>query len=168
MKLYALERIIKIEATDEFKKELVKVAARKLRAQKAVATKLAKMQAFIEGLVVTHPPLTAEQLTELAIKAYNNHGPSRNAERAERWQSASPHSRPEFLERITVNYLRHQCSPYDDNLRKIAGKTGVDEGRVQLKKKILQAIATSYPWLQEECCRQELSTEVNASFFAGC
>jgi hypothetical protein len=67
-----------------------------------------------------------------------------------------------------VNYLRHFASVYDEITRKLSrpdqlGLSGVEchmlhiERRrlvARTKERILKEIATSYPWLGEECRRQ--------------
>lgn len=128
MRLYAPERVIAIEGTDEFKRELAKVPERRKHAQKSVATKRAKMQKFLDDLVVPLPTLSQEQLKKAAIKHYNARGFGLSASRTETWRPASEDSDPDFLDRICVNYLRHVCSRYESDLTRIAGKTGVDEG----------------------------------------
>lgn len=62
-----------------------------------------------------------------------------------------------FLQRICVNYLRHERSEYDYDLDRIFGKAGAEEAREALRDKIYEAIAEKYDWLSEECKRQVLS-----------
>jgi len=42
----------------------------------------------------------------------------------------------------------------EEELDKIYGKVGVDEGYLVIRKKVLDKIAEVYPWLREECDSQ--------------
>ncbi len=68
------------------------------------------------------------------------------------------HTNPVFLARISVNYLRHMLTSYEDELTRIYGKTGVREAYLELNEKIYEAIGDTYEevwWeLVEECDRQ--------------
>jgi len=65
----------------------------------------------------------------------------------------------EFLHRITVNFLRHQGTSYEEKLDEIFGKTGVNAAYIAIKKKVLEAIAKEYLFLAEECKRQMESVQ---------
>ena len=101
------------------------------------------------------PLLAQDDLIRRACAHYN----------ARRWQSerepygppARADSDPLFLERIAVNYLRHELSPYEAQLGAIYGRVGVREGYIALKAKVLAAIAVSYPEFAAECERQAAS-----------
>lgn len=54
----------------------------------------------------------------------------------------------EFLNRITVNYLRHECTDYDYELSEIAGKVGVQDAHDILKERVNEAIYEAYPTLK--------------------
>jgi hypothetical protein len=57
-----------------------------------------------------------------------------------------------FVPRACVNYLRHQESAYHLMLKMNSNNKGGDYQRTF--KKINQAIASAYPWLEAECQRQ--------------
>jgi len=61
---------------------------------------------------------------------------------------------PEFLDRITVNYLRHECTDYDPLLEGLAGKIGKFEAYELAKCHVLGAIARKFPKLSKECLKQ--------------
>jgi hypothetical protein len=64
---------------------------------------------------------------------------------------------PQFVERVCVNYLRHR-PPYERHLREIPEKVGrsqIYNTYKAYKTNVLRAIAKIYPWLAEECKRQE-------------
>lgn len=70
------------------------------------------------------------------------------------WQRATPGLDTAFLDRITVNYLRHELSHYEVELTRIFGKVGKEEAYVHLNSKVYAAIAALYPKLASECERQ--------------
>jgi hypothetical protein len=70
------------------------------------------------------------------------------------WREAMLNSESKFLQRITVNYLRHRLSRYERDLEEIFGKVGVREAYQQINQKVYTAIAVSYPELKAECERQ--------------
>jgi hypothetical protein len=128
---------------------------RKQQAGKAVQTKMQKMVQYVAALQITVPVIDHDVLTQRACEHYN----WRQAERAERhgdwdWHSATPQSDGFFLERITVNYLRHVHSRYESELATIFGRVGVREGYLALAEKVYTAIAAAYPHLAGECARQ--------------
>src|SRR4249920_1196998 len=61
----------------------------------------------------------------------------------------------EFLERITVNFIRHNLTAYDRALEEVAGRVGIASA-VQSKDLLShrRAIGESYPALADECSRQ--------------
>ena len=63
------------------------------------------------------------------------------------WQRATPDSGTPFLDRITVNYLRHSLSHYDAELTRISGKVGKEEAYVHLNSKVYGASAKAFPVL---------------------
>ena len=134
--------------------------AHRLRAStKAVATKRARLLAQVEALPIQVPALALADLQTQAIHHYN----MRETLMAERhgWREwdgekelAKPSSDPRFLARITVNYLRHRCTKYEEHLQGIFGRVGVREVYTVLFRRIVDAIAAAYPHLAEECRRQ--------------
>jgi hypothetical protein len=59
-----------------------------------------------------------------------------------------------FLERITVNYLRHVLSSYEGEIERVYGKVGMRQANKEISRKIYAAISEAYPWLKDECGRQ--------------
>jgi len=57
----------------------------------------------------------------------------------------------EFLERITVNFIRHK---YDRALEEVAGRVGIASAVQAIRARIYSAIGESYPALADECSRQ--------------
>jgi hypothetical protein len=91
---------------------------------------------------------TKEALTEAACRHYNELWAERDDGRG-RYDDkhASPSDDVEFLNRITMNFLRHDCSGYERYLDSVAGKTGAPEARALLREKINKKILEQYPFL---------------------
>jgi hypothetical protein len=150
--LYLLSRIEEIERTPEFQEWLKEAQPRKARASaaapKATATKRQKMLDWIDALTVDIKPRPLDQIREQAVQ---NH-----AIRAwERGRETSYQDAPqEFLDRITVNFLRHCTTAYERLLDETWGKVGAENAYGLIRARVLAAIADAYPELQSECERQ--------------
>lgn len=149
VKLYLLTRIDAIEATDEFKAMLRSAQTRKAIAGKAVQTKRNKIIAHVHRLRITVPEFTHEELIAKACASYNNHKGWIAYQRGyDDFEPATPDSDSEFLNRICLNYLRHQCTRYEQELERIYGKVANQEAYQLLKEKVNAAILAHYPVLQ--------------------
>ena len=115
-----------------------------------MSTKQEKLQAYLEGVEIKVPRLDEQPLIKRASGHYN----ARQIDRVGLDLFADESSDRVFLERITVNYLRHELTCYEHQLTKIAGKVGADDARMEMKEKVLDAISEKYPWLAKECWRQ--------------
>jgi hypothetical protein len=94
--------------------------------------------------------MNKDRLIDSACKSYNDWNETWNSDEA-----ATKNSDSLFLQRICVNYLRHEKTTYEDHLYEIHGRVGVLEAYFSIKDKVLDAIAKAYPWLVEECNRQK-------------
>lgn len=95
------------------------------------------------------PEMSSSQLFRRAIAHYNRRNPDR--------RPASLDSDPEFICRLSVNYLRHQHSSYDSTrnfLRGIATKEDQAFVGAIIKGRVLRQIAVSYPMLRGEARNQ--------------
>ena len=144
--LYALARVELAETSPEFAQAQAAIAKRKLAAAKAVATKTARLVQAIQAMPITVERLKLSRLQQLAIDSYNarSHGHS----------FASRNDDPAFLERITVNFVRHELTQYDQALWEAAGKTGIAQAVTEIRRRVYGAIAQAYPSLCDECARQ--------------
>ena len=153
--LYELARVQLAEASQQFTDAQSGLAKRKAASQKAIATKITRLFAAIEAMPITVTTLTATQVVANAIRDYNSEQRDRAMRRGDYdWAGASLDSDPLFLERITVNYIRHKLSQYDRVLETTAGKTGVHTARVAINKRVYAVIAATYPQFADECARQ--------------
>lgn len=151
MRLYRTDRVAEAEACEAFQEATAALANRRRAAMKGVSTKREKLKANLESVEIKVPRLDERRLIKRACDHYN----ARQIDRGNMDLCASESSDRLFLERITVNYLRHELTPYEDELTNIAGQVGADDARMDIKEKVLDAIAEEYPWLAKECWRQE-------------
>jgi len=155
MKLYDAVRVQTLETTPVVTDALTQARQRSLRAKDRAAH---QRQAIIEAVrswTIVIPALQPDRLQSRAIRHYN----ALWTTRGHYDKCATIHDDPEFLERITVNYLRHACTDYDDRLVELYGAIGATEARPLLKRRILTAIAATYPALAAECQRQAADLE---------
>lgn len=147
MRLYRMERVQSVENSEMWATLQQHTDSRKQSAEKAVQTKVSRLLQQLESLVIVVPQLPAAELLQAACVHYN---------RRQGYQSATPNSDPAFLERITVNYLRHVLTTYEDELAKTFGKVGVRKAELEIRQKVYGAIAIAYPDLSSECDLQLL------------
>jgi hypothetical protein len=125
---------------------------RQASAKKAAKTKIKQVTDYINSLHISVSRYDRDDLERLALRHYNDLMASRGKDRY------SDGSNEEFIKRISVNFLRHECTSYEIELYNIFGKTGKEDGYCLLKSIVLDKISASHPWLEDECLRQELKT----------
>lgn len=150
MRLYSIVRLQAIEATPEFKVMMESANGRKKKANKAVDTKRNRIMAHVNALKIDVPEMAEEELKKRAVKSYNDFK-ERKAMDHDDWEfePATVDADDAFLNRISLNYLRHHCTRYENELRNIFGKVGVDQAYEILKEKINNAILEKYPFLNQ-------------------
>lgn len=104
------------------------------------------------------PRLQREVLIRRACSHYNQLKTDRTSS-CRPWTVATPNCEPEFLERICVNYLRHQLSPYESHLEQLRDSNNFDAAYLEIFEKVCDAIAAAYPWLKDEC-EEQLTNKV--------
>jgi len=145
MKLYLCKRVKRIEKTKTFLKRQEAADRRKQSAAKAVETKQAKMAKFVDEFLPSIPDYGREELIVRANRNFYCLGMSVHVYLSD--------------ERKCVNYLRHCETDYEQKLSEISGNTGVHMAYLEIKEKILEAIALKYDWLAEECDLQLQRTQ---------
>jgi hypothetical protein len=148
MKLYALERVERIEATPEYQKAREASRGRQLAARERALAKKKEAVAVAEALPLQIIPEPWPLVRQNAIEHYNR--------RLRRGQSpASLNTVRHRLDRLTVNYLRHQQTSYETELKAFKGVVGVGEAYLVVRNRILDLIAATYRDLADECERQK-------------
>ena len=145
--LYRIDRVAGAELTSAFSAAQDSIAKRKAAATKAVQTKTNKLVAEIDEMPVSVKLIGLQYLRQLAIDDYNERNPYG-------YEPASAQSDAAFLNRICVNYIRHQLTAYDHTLWEISGRTGKSIAVTSIRRKIYEAIAKAYPVFHDECSRQ--------------
>ena len=148
MKLYALERVEAIEATPEYRKAREASRTRQIAARTRALAKKKEAVAAAEALELSIVPEPWQEMQDKAIAHFNS--------RLRRSQSpASRNTSKARLDRLTVNYLRHKQTSYEEELKEFKGVVGVGEAYLVVRNRILDLIADTYPLLRTECERQK-------------
>lgn len=111
---------------------------------------------YVNRLEINVPTMSYEVLIQKACNHYND-WEERSIKKYRYINDnfpATPDSDLAFLERITVNYLRHQLTSYEKNLSDTFGEKGRYNAVMKIRKKVYKAIATTYPQLAKECQQQ--------------
>lgn len=103
---------------------------------------------FANSVEIVIPEMTKKELIRAACLHYNTY--NKNIGR-----TASPKDPDEFIFRITVNFLRHELTTYEEELRRMQGFSEEKAAHDILKSRILDAIAKAYPWIRKECAMQK-------------
>jgi hypothetical protein len=149
MGLWAPERVAAAEAEPTFAQRQASSRRRSAVSAGAAARKRQDLLAQAARVPVRVPLIDRERLTRRTCASYNAlHG----------WRigriPATPDSDPRFLERITVNYLRHELSGYEGRLAGLFRKVGRAEAEAVIRERVYGAISEAYPELAAECARQ--------------
>lgn len=150
MKLYLLSNVNTIEQSDEFKAMMANAPVKKSSAKKAVHTKQNKIMKYVNAITVEVPIMSKGELIRNACNSYNNRKAnySYNGDDFDYHEPANKDSDWTFLNRICINYLRHRCTKYEEELEKIFGKVGVNQAYTSLKAKVNNAILKAYNFLE--------------------
>lgn len=149
MRLYCRQRVVALEATEEFFLARRASEFRQNAAKKAVATKTALTLKLARELPVTVHRMSLEKLLKRAVAHYEAHHDYLRSAQCEPWGKEDA-----FRDRICVNYLRHHATQYHENLDRVAGKVGIARAYLVLWQRIGQEIKAKYPLLAQEFERQ--------------
>jgi hypothetical protein len=147
MRLWSLERVIAAESESAFAELQAAYARRRDAARAAARERARELRAWAQTVRIRVDRMPAGVAIARAIESYNDSNYLSGEE-------AGPWSDDAFLARITVNYLRHESTPYDRDMDKRRGQPGVREARSILRKRVLAAIGAAYPAFALECERQ--------------
>ncbi len=157
MKLYLTEKIKNLENTEKFIGLIEKSKKRKKSSIKGVETKRNKTINYVNSLKIVIPKISLEELKKCAIDHYNSFLLIKEERNIYKDYSTVFYNCKDFdfLNRIQVNYIRHELTDYEEKLRNLFGKVGKSKAYKLLKCKILDEISKQYPMLKEECYRQK-------------
>lgn len=129
MRLFSANRVHDAERHEAFCAYQSRRLRQREAAVRAADTKRRALIEYAESIVVTVAVIERKKLERLVGDTSN-------------------------YERHTVNYLRHECSHYDELLRQFFGQIGVLDAQRIIRRKVYDAIAKAYPYLADECERQ--------------
>ena len=156
MKLYDMKRVLAAESEDRFKERKNKAENRSKTMKDVADLKKQELMEQIELMTFKIKVISQDNLIKNAIRSYNDFHEMISVERNYySFDYATTKSDKPFLERIEVNYIRHNLTKYDTALETMAGRIGVHEAVVKIKFMILDAIAEKYPELSNECQNQK-------------
>ena len=147
MKLYKISRVESIEKNEQFLIDFQKTMLRRKSSEKMVATKKDNLFIQISELPISVEIIPRNELIPLVIDAYNDRNYYKDYLTLRDLDQST-------LERLTVNYIRHQLTSYDQCLGLIFSRVGKKEGYRLLKERIYKCISESYPELTGECALQ--------------
>lgn len=164
MKLYLKNRIESIENSEEYREMWKKVQSAKRASKKGVDTKRQKLIDLVSKVKIT-VDLDSNVLIN-AIDSYNEF------QSAKEWRGysvryASVNSDSSFLQRIQVNYIRHNLTQYDEYVDDLYRRVGKHEAYRLLKNRTLSEIAKVYPHLYDECNNQMIDEEIDCDLDYG-
>jgi hypothetical protein len=147
MKLYKISRVELIEKNEQFLIDFQKTILRRKSSLKMVETKKDNLLIEISELPISVEFIQRNELVPLVIDDYNDRNYYKDYLTLRDLDQST-------LERLTVNYIRHQLTSYDQCLGLIFSRVGKKEGYRLLKERIYKCISESYPDLTRECALQ--------------
>ena len=147
MKLYKISRVESIEKNEQFLIDFQKTILRRKSSLKMVETKKDNLLIEISELPISVEIIPRYELVPLVIDDYNDRNYYKDYLTLRDLDQST-------LERLTVNYIRHQLTSYDQCLGLIFSKVGKKEGYRLLIERIYNCISESYPELTRECTLQ--------------
>jgi hypothetical protein len=150
IKFYLIDRVLKTEITEDFLIDKEKSKVRSNRSKKTAEKKAIQLLEQTRHWVPKIKRLSKKDVFNKSIDSYNNW----NCDRFD-VEPATLNSDKEFLDRITVNYIRHNLTEYDYELYDLFGKVGKQEAVCTVKCIMLDKIGELYPYLVDECLRQK-------------
>ena len=147
MKLYKISRVESIEKNEQFLIDFQKTILRRKSSAKMVETKKDNLLIEISELPISVEFIPRNELVPLVIDDYNDRNYYKDYLTLRDLDQST-------LERLTVNYIRHQLTSYDQCLGLIFSKVGKKEGYRLLIERIYNCISESYPELTRECTLQ--------------
>ncbi|MBV9689891.1 MAG: hypothetical protein JO202_09290 [Ktedonobacteraceae bacterium] len=154
MRLYALARVEQAESQEEWQQAKARASRRSEASKKVSARKAAELVEQASQMRITVDRLPTETVIEQAIASYNAYNWEIAWRHGEAFEPATESSDPTFLDRITVNYIRHHLTSYDTHLEQLVGQIGVRQAGKVIRRRIYDAIAKAYPEYAQECERQ--------------
>lgn len=156
MKLYNIEKVKRVEKNIEFKRATEKSKIRSEKMTNIALLKKNKLLEEIDKMEFSIKVIPVNMVLANSIESYNEFHEEMSMEYGHyNFKPVNANADSDFLERIEVNYIRHNLTEYDRELEEMAGKIGVNEAVIKIKNRILDSIAKKYPELREQCLKQK-------------
>lgn len=160
--LYFKERVHHAEQTPNFKEWKLKSAARSQASLAAAEKKrqetLTKVSSRLDSIDLKdeYKHLTRQELRQQASESFLAIEKRREERSRGKYVAEQITSRrtDAFFDRIEANYLRHEGTVYDEELKEYFNATGVGQAIDMVREKIYNTIASYYPHLERECEKQ--------------
>lgn len=160
--LYFKERVHHAEQTPNFKEWKLKSATRSqaslVAAEKKRQETLTKVSSRLDSIDLKdeYKHLTRQELRHQASESFLAIEKRREERSRGKYVAEQITSRrtDAFFDRIEANYLRHEGTVYDEELKEYFNATGVGQAIDMVREKIYNTIASYYPHLERECEKQ--------------
>jgi hypothetical protein len=147
MRLYDIDRVVRVEATPEWEARRAASKRRQAVAVRATEAQRERLLREVESTSITVPRLPLDDVMRRGVASWRD----RQAEFGRYVDGDVP---PDVAERLAVNYLRHELTAYDDHLAALYRRVGKDAAYDAINEKVYEAISRAYPELAKECDRQ--------------
>lgn len=148
--LYSKKRVEDIERSDSFIEIKQAAQTRSSKAQKVADQTKTKNLNTVKKISITVARLEVEKVIDFAIESYNDH------HYFDSTNYATKDSDQSFLDRIAVNFIRHELTFYDNMLHEQFRKVGKVEAIAIIQEKVFDEIAKIYPEFANEAKRQKI------------
>lgn len=160
--LYFKDRVHDAESTPQFKEWKTKSEARSQASLKAAEKKrqetLDKVTLRLDSIDLKeeYKTLTREDLRQKASDSFLTLEQRREARSNGKYVAEQITSRrtDAFFNRIETNYLRHEGTIYDEELKEYFNATGVGQAIDMVRERVYDTITIYYPHLANECEKQ--------------
>ena len=142
MKLYDLKRVEQVEQSQAFFDWKQASQRRRASARQAAVHKRDRALEWVEALKIKIPKMPNRKLVKRACDSYNEMSIFQDTPR-----TAHPDDDIRFLRRITLNYIRHELTDYEEHLVDLFGVVGKADAYNRLKERIYKCAIARYPWL---------------------
>ena len=160
--LYFKDNVHRVEATPQFKEWKLQSKARSQASLRAAEKKrqetLDKVTSRLDSIDLKdeYKYLSRQELRQRSSESFLEIERRREQRSRGKYVAEQITSRrtDAFFNRIEANYLRHEGTVYDNELKEYFNMTGVGQAIDMVRERIYGVIAEYYPHLEEECEKQ--------------
>lgn len=145
MKFFFVATVKKIERRKSFQKLREKAATRSQNGHAVADRKRIALLETVNDLPIEVKVLPLDEVEALGKEQWRSH-----KENQGEWVSGYPGD----IDRLTVNFIRHNLTKYDLHIFAVVNQVGKEDALLRLQERVFDAIASAYPDLEAECNRQ--------------